>query len=339
MISIPAFFYDGQTSDRQEILLSFEPPGHIRLIGMYDEMTYPLSNVRITSRLGSTPRYLYFPNGTKCETLHNDEIDVALAGQEGWRWHRVRHHLESRSRYILLALLLAIAVPWGFIHYAIPAMAKQVAHTFPQSMDAMLGQQSLLMLDETVFSPTALDETRQQHYRMLLGDMVQQVGEGYALSLEFRTSDLVGANALALPSGIIILTDEFLHLAEDDKEIVAVLAHEIGHVVNRHTLRHLLQHSAVVLLIASVTGDMSSVASLSAVLPVLLLQAKYSRAFEIEADDFAFQFLKTHQISTKHFANILMRLDDRTDEDDPISHFIATHPATRERVQRFLENQ
>ncbi len=47
----------------------------------------------------------------------------------------------------------------------------------------------------------------------------------------------VGANAFALPSGIVVMTDELVELAKTDDELVAVLAHEIGHVRGRHALR------------------------------------------------------------------------------------------------------
>ena len=49
-------------------------------------------------------------------------------------------------------------------------------------------------------------------------------------TLVFRKSDAIGANAMALPSGTIVVTDGLVTLAEDDREILGVLAHEAGHV-------------------------------------------------------------------------------------------------------------
>ena len=86
----------------------------------------------------------------------------------------------------------------------------------------------------------------------------------------------MGANAFALPNGTIVVTDDLVKLAEHDDELVAVLAHEIGHVVSRHALRRVLQDSGVMLLVAGITGDIVSISSLAAALPTLLIEAKYS---------------------------------------------------------------
>ncbi len=64
------------------------------------------------------------------------------------------------------------------------------------------------------------------------------------MTVEFRASPIIGANAFALPGGIVIVTDQLMQLAEHDDEILAVLAHEIGHVKHRHVLRGLPQDSA-----------------------------------------------------------------------------------------------
>ena len=52
----------------------------------------------------------------------------------------------------------------------------------------------------------------------------------YPLKVLFREGGRIGANALALPAGTIIFTDEMVRLSEDDTELVTVLAHEIGHI-------------------------------------------------------------------------------------------------------------
>ncbi len=59
-------------------------------------------------------------------------------------------------------------------------------------------------------------------------------------SLNFREGGAIGPNAFALPSGTIILTDELVDIAGDDNDMVlAVLAHEIGHVDKKHSLRQI----------------------------------------------------------------------------------------------------
>ena len=194
------------------------------------------------------------------------------------------HTWESRLGYVVMALVLTVVGSWALVEYGIPALATQVAYAVPPSVDAALGREGLHVLDRVLFSPSALDEQRQIHLRTQLAHITQGLTDGDLFQLEFRKSEQVGPNAFALPSGIIVLTDELVLLAEHPHEISSVLAHEVGHIQHRHALRSLLQNSAVVLLIASVTGDVTSITALSATLPTMLLEAQYSRAFETEAD-------------------------------------------------------
>ena len=46
--------------------------------------------------------------------------------------------------------------------------------------------------------------------------------------------EAVYLRALALPGGIIVVTDDMVNLAANDPELLAVLAHEMGHLRGRH---------------------------------------------------------------------------------------------------------
>ena len=54
--------------------------------------------------------------------------------------------------------------------------------------------------------------------------------------------------------------------------IAAVLAHELGHVERRHGLQSVLRNSAALLVVSTITGDLSTLSTFSATLPFLLLQ-------------------------------------------------------------------
>ena len=73
-----------------------------------------------------------------------------------------------------------------------------------------------------------------------------------------------------------------------DDELLAVLAHEIGHVRGRHAMRLVLQNSGLAVLLTALAGDAVGVTFLAVALPSMLLQSGYSRQFETEADDYAF---------------------------------------------------
>jgi predicted Zn-dependent protease len=149
---------------------------------------------------------------------------------------------------------------------------------------------------------------------------------------------------MALPAGIVVITDGLVQLAKSDDELTAVLAHELGHVQGRHLLRHVLQNSVATLLMATVTGDILSVTSLSATLPTALIDAKFSRDFEREADDAAVADLSKEGIPVSSYTAILQRLQAQLDAktkdaakgEKPYHNYLSTHPATRERINRIM---
>jgi len=122
-----------------------------------------------------------------------------------------------------------------------------------------------------------------------------------------------------------------------DERFLAVAAHEIGHEEHRHVLRSVLQSSAVVLIGAYFTGDVSSASTLVVAVPTFLLDSHYSRDFESEADDYAFASLAAHGISPGRFAEVMQAMQKA---DPHIRHevgYLSTHPPTMDRIVKARE--
>lgn len=144
----------------------------------------------------------------------------------------------------------------------------------------------------------------------------------------------------ALPDGTIIFTDEMVRLAQHDEELMAVLAHEVGHVVHRHGLRAIIQNSLLGFALLAITGDAAGSSELFLGLPVLLTQLAYSRTFELEADSYALDYLRAHDIPPIHFARLMRRIEQTTSpsskgSDPTWSGYLSSHPLTTERIQPF----
>ncbi len=323
MTQLRARYYDGKTSQQREVLVRLEPWGRLSVSGEGVDFSCALSEVRPSPRVGNTRRHLRFADGSVCETEDNDAVDRIFAGLPSEAPGRLIHLWESK-----------LAALWAGITYGIPALAKEVAFRLPPSTEKALGRDALAGLDRILLSPTQLPAAHQEELRALFSRLASGLEGAADYRLEMRSSKRLGANALALPSGIVVVTDQLVELAHSDDEIAAVLAHEIGHLRQRHALRRLLQDSATVLLVAAVTGDLTSIASLASALPAMLLQAKYSRDFEREADEFALDTMKRHGIPAESFAAILLRIEQRRGAAANVPDYLSTHPATRERAER-----
>jgi Zn-dependent protease with chaperone function len=332
VIELSGDYFDGRSSRRHPARLLVHEDGQVRLVlGDGREERALLDAVEVAPRLADATRALTLPGGGRFETRENDAVDALQARQRRGRGARFLHLLESRWRVVLPTLLFVAVCVWAFAEHGIPALAREAATRLPASTSEVLGEGALESLDRTLFEPSRLDGEIRERLEAGFTRLLQPAADGPEPRLVFRRGGSLGANALALPSGVVVLTDELVALAQADEELVAVLAHELGHVHGRHALRRLLQSSLVAGLAILVTGDVASATSLIAAVPTTLAQAGYSRDLEREADAYALELLDRHGIDRQHFARILGRLAAQPGGDLP--GFLATHPTTEERVR------
>lgn len=327
-------YYNGRTSQPQQAEVWLDEQGvlHLELDGQ--RRYYALADVEVGTRLGNTPRRLGFPDGASGESRDNDALDALLAVHQpaSRRW---LHVLESRYSLVLAALLLTVLLTAGFVLKGVPWLAEKVARALPPSVDQLISEQTLSTMDRLLFKPSTLDADTREDYRRRFARLAADRPDGHAFRLVFRSSPVIGANALALPDGTVLMTDELVKLAQSTAEVEGVLAHEIGHVVGRHGLRRALQSSLVVLVMAAVTGDVGSSGGLAAMMPVVLLEAGYSRELEEEADSYAYGLMQRQGIPLSAFASMLRRLAASTGQGEGGGGFLDTHPAPLERAARF----
>ncbi len=289
-------------------------------------------NATLIPPVGSGSWVIELEQGGRVQ-FDNDELGQAVAGAFGHG--RIVAMLERSWPWALAMAVVAALGIWATLTWGVPAAARHVAFAVPPELEAKLGDESMSGLDRLFFDESELpDEQRARVERLF--SQVQDASPNYSTyRLLFRKSDGIGANAFAVPGGIVVITDEMVELAADDDELISVLAHEIGHLAQRHSLRILLQNSASAVIIASLTGDITNVTAVAATIPTVLMQAKYSRDFEREADDFAFSYMQAQGLDTDALSRLLLRLEESEgldSHDDAVSDWLSSHPRSEERV-------
>lgn len=335
-MSFAARYFDGRTSAARAVEVELYADGRLRVRGEALLQDATVADVRISERIGNTARRITFADGSMCETTHNDLVDQWL-GRLGAhsREHRV-FRLERRWRVAALALAVTVVGTWAFIRFLVPAAADHAARLMPRAVDFAIGEGGLKAMDAVFFEPSQLTTQRQERLQELFAAMRRDLNAP-DLRLELRRGEEIGANAFALPSGIVVVTDELVALAQHDEEIESVMAHEIGHVVGRHSLRMLLQSSASALLMFTLLGDVNSASTLAASVPTVLVHAKYSRDFERQADDYARAWLKQRGISAHRFGDLLRRIEmqehgNSEPDDEGVMSYFSSHPSTQQRA-------
>lgn len=330
--TVQGTFYDGRTPQGFPATLIWSG-ATVKLIGAAVAQTYPTNRLRVSPRIGKAPRFVGLPDGAQLQCA--DHPLLARFPQEG-KTEGVVAWLESRWQIAIACVAIVLGGLAAGYFYGLPAAAERVAASVPVEYEHALGERALTWLDQHQwFHPTELAAQEQDDVRAGFARLAEGLPIAAQLRLEFRNAPEIGANAFALPGGTIVITDQMIELAETVDEIEAVLAHEIGHVEKRHALRHILQDSAVAVVAATLTSDASTFTAAVSGLPALLAQANYSRAFESEADAYAFELLLQRRISPEHFATMMERLAAAR---DPAAErrlsFLSTHPVTADRIAR-----
>lgn len=322
--------FDGLTSRAHPVTATLDD-GTLRIEGDGISIAVLLGDLNIAPPVGAARGVVHLPEGRE---LHSADLAAlaqltqALPAHSPERWAR---KLESRLVYALAALVVSVVVIFSGLRWGLPAAAQLAAHTLPAGLDARIGKESLALMEKVSLNPSALPAARQQALSKQLAEHCRhQACPPHRLL--FRDSPLFGANAMALPGGTVVVTDALVKLSRHDDEVLAVIAHELGHVQHRHSLRLALQSIGAGAILVAVTGDIGNVTDLAAGLPSLLLQNGYSRDMEREADAYALAWLGTACIPTRRFADILGRLD----KDASNTSLLDSHPGTRERIKPFL---
>ncbi len=331
---VAAQYFDGRTSAAQVVTLTSDGEW-LQLRGEVLTRQWLMRDVKVSERLGDTPRRIELPDGGHCEV--GDQVALeSLLKQAGYRGSWL-DGMQHSMRWAMLSAVLIIVAFAAAYRYLLPWGAGVVAQSIPPAMLQKLGASSLQTLDKLMLEPSKLPAERQQALRAAYAKLAALPDAQLDYQIEFRSAPQIGPNAFALPDGNIVMLDELVALTKNDDEILAVLAHERGHVEQRHALRMVLQSSAVGLVMTWYMGDVSS---LLATVPAMMVQASYSRDMEREADDYASRSLSLNGLSPCLLTDILRKLEAahvqrqgeaENNKKGSVMDYLAGHPATQER--------
>ncbi|MDM0106043.1 M48 family metallopeptidase [Variovorax sp. J22R24] len=313
----------------------------------FPPLTVSIAQVRWPERTRHGGRIAQLPQGASVQALDTSAWDawVAQFGR-GDSWV-VR--AQQSWRGVAVAFVLLVAAAAAMYQWGLPTVARGVTAMVPPRVDALIGVQVLESLDQSLLQPSALSPADQERIRQSFAQMVHTAHavDAPTWTLEFRRSReqgrRLGPNALALPGGIIVLTDELVSLMPgNDDAVLGVLAHEFGHVRQRHAMRQLVQVSAIGFAASVAVGDYGTLISSA---PVVLASLGYSRDAEREADAESLRLMRAAGIPPRAMVSFFEAIErwrdtahggDRGD-DDLIGLAFSSHPATAERMAYFRD--
>lgn len=323
---VPAHYVDGRSTRVRVVDLTLDGD-ELVVAGPEVQRRVPIAQIKVDERLGRAPRRLRFADGTCCEVRDLAALDELLASmghRDGWV-----DHVQRRARFVVIACAASAVLAALTYEWLLPWAAAYGARQLPAVAGRSLTTETLKLLDGRVLLPSTLRPEHQHALAAAFAMLLLPEGGHPTSALLFRRSDELGANAFTLPDGTIILLDGLVTTLGDDREILAVLAHELGHAHGRHALRMLLQSSAVGAFLTFYVGDVSH---LLAAAPAALIQARYSQDFERQADRYGATLLLYNGMSPSLLADALMKLSAAHPASAKAA-YLSSHPATDERIR------
>jgi len=140
-------------------------------------------------------------------------------------------------------------------------------------------------------------------------------------------------NAMAAPGTVVVFTG-ILPVAKDEQGLAAILGHEIGHVVARHTAER-YSYSKVLIAFAWLAEIIGLPSGFGNILTTLLMELPHSRKQEYEADKIGLKLSAKACFDPTAAPLMFKRLGALEKSSGGLNvSFLNTHPASDERVKQ-----
>lgn len=355
--AIPASWFDGRSSRPQAVRVTLHPgprgPSlHLHPAGQPAGEPLQLESSQVgwpenwsTGR--APPTLMVDLRGHGSLAIDNVPLWQAACAAAGRR-ESLAQRMQTRWTVFLVVAIVAAGAIGAFYRWGTPWAAAQLTRQVPLDWEAAFSTRALQNLDHSWLKPSKLPAARQAQLRARFEALALQIVPGMRrypgymprLSLSFRSG--LGPNAFALPGGTIVMTDVLVETAAklglDDDALAGVMAHEIGHVMHRHTTRLIVEQGVLNVGLGLALGDVSSLLSMGS---SLLTGLAYRRSHETEADCFAAALMQKGQVPAAPTADLLLGVEGVKPGGQPsdrgaggLASFLSSHPETTLRAQK-----
>ena len=344
-------WFDGRSSAAREVRVELQPGARGPALALRaangESLVLPHDEVSWPERwsAGRMPRKLVVDLGSHGSLEVDDPAAWQTALGQAGHVASLAQRMQTRWATFAVVLAVAAALVFAFYRWGTPWAATQLTRQVPLSWETRLSDGFLRDLDGGWLQPSKLPPERQAALRARFDTLARSLPpelrryRGYEprFVLHFRRG--MGANAFALPGGTIVMTDGIVELADKhglgDEALVGVLAHEIGHVMHRHTTRMVVEQGVLNVGLGLALGDVSWLLSTGS---SMLTGLAYRRGHESEADCFALALMNRTGGKTGPMADLLLRMEGgdakgQQAQEGSWVEFLSSHPATPQRAQ------
>lgn len=327
-----AELYDGKTPSRARVSLRISD-GLLELKNVQTQAItrWRLSNMREVPDTSDENALTFAADNYDPARLVVREVEAIRAlAQTGEEFKPLTGPRGQMIRLGIVAVAASLGI-WGLLFGLIPWFAERAAGRIPANVEVALGEQVF----HGVYTASGASECLDPAGLAAVAAMEARLTRGTDIHvpLSIRVVREPSINATALPGGHVTIHDGLLQNAQGPDEVAAVLAHEIGHVVNRDGTREYFRRISSYGVIGIVFGDVFGLGG--AQIANGLVSASYSREAETEADRFAHEMMVEANLPPEamvsFFGRLQAELGDRADQG--VLRHLSSHPQIAERIE------
>jgi predicted Zn-dependent protease len=226
----------------------------------------------------------------------------------------------------LVLISCATTGPGGKKSLILLSTAQEVS--IGQGMDQQLHQTEKILADP-----------EWQAYINELGQRIVQVSDRKDIEYHFAVIESDQINAFAAPGGYVYFYTGLIKKMDTESELVAVMAHEISHVVARHGVKRLQSVMGLSLVLDLALGGKSDQTQQIAGTALGIMMSGYSRSNEHEADDFGLLYMTKAGWHPNGMIGMFEKLQEmHGDHQANLFEMLASsHPQTTDRISATRE--
>ncbi|WP_374951862.1 M48 family metalloprotease [Mucilaginibacter sp.] len=220
------------------------------------------------------------------------------------------------------------------------ALSKGVkAVTFSDADAAKLASEAVAYMD--THNPVAANN---DPYTVRLKKLFAKHQDEGGMKLNFKVYKVKDINAFACADGSVRVFSSLMDIMTDE-ELLGIIGHEIGHVANkdsRDAVKSAYKREAMMDAASSQSGAINTLSeSQLGSFATALLDSRYSRKQESEADDYSYNFMKQHNYKVTALASAFKKFADMEKssgtERSKSEKMLSSHPDSSERSAKVLE--